>query len=135
MKVRNKAVLVLLGLYLVHAALERFDALVGDLIAGGLLFVIGFAMWLAKGMGAGDAKLMLPIGLFAGYLSLPIFAILLLLNSVILFILINLAARVGGNGRFWQRLKRMKREGKVPYALPLVVAAVPSMILGLYGPS
>lgn len=134
-KIRNKAVLALVALYMVHILLTRFEGIGGDLIAAGLLFFIGFVMWMTKGMAAGDTKLMIPIGLFVGYMALPIFGVLLLLVSIALFVAILLADKGKGQGPITVRLRRMKQDGKVPYALPLVFAAIPSIIMGQIGPT
>ena len=135
LKIRNFTVIVLILLYVIHILFMRLHGLPGDLMAGILLFLIGLGMWLVGGMGAGDAKLMFVIGLFTGYFALPIFAILLLLVSIVLFMLILIAAKTGRTTGVLGRLARMRREGHVPYAVPLVIAALPSMLLGLYGPS
>lgn len=134
LKVRNKAIIALLILYLFHIVMKQFEGVGGDLFAGGLLFFIGLMMWAAKGMGAGDAKLMFPIGLFVGYMALPIFGILLFLVAIIMYLVIQFSMKGEGQGVFFNRFRQMKQDGKVPFALPLVISAVPSIILGLYGP-
>lgn len=135
LKIRNFSVAVLILLFLLHSIMMRFHGLPGDLMAGILLFIIGLGLWLARGMGAGDVKLMFVIGLFTGYFALPVFGILLLLTSILLYILITICARFEFATGVGGRLARMKQDGKVPYAVPLTLAAIPSMLLGLYGPS
>lgn len=135
LKIRNFSVVVLVSLFFIHSILMRFHGLPGDLMAGILLFIIGLGMWLARGMGAGDVKLMFVIGLFTGYFALPVFGILLLVVSILLYLFIWLCDRLNFTSGIGGRLARMKREGKVPYAVPLTLAALPSMLLGLYGPS
>lgn len=135
LKIRNFTVVVLIGLYVVHALFMKLHGLPGDLMAGILLFLVGFGMWMAGGMGAGDVKLMFVIGLFTGYFALPIFAFLLFVTSVIFYLLILICGKSGRTSGLIGRLAQMKRDGKVPYAVPLTIAALPSMLLGLYGPS
>ena len=135
LKIRNFSVAVLLLLYLIHTIIMRFNGLPGDLMAGVLLFCIGLVMWLARGMGAGDVKLMFVIGLFTGYFALPVFGILLVLVSVIMYLVIWICAKADAKSGVTGRLAKMKHEGKVPYAVPLAIAALPAMLLGLYGPS
>lgn len=135
LKIRNFTVIVLILLYVIHILFTRLHGLPGDMMAGILLFLIGLGMWLVGAMGAGDAKLMFAIGLFTGYFALPIFAILLFVTTVILYLVILLCSKTGRTTGIIGRLARMKQEGKVPYAVPLTIAAIPSMLLGLYGPS
>ncbi|MDU8928281.1 prepilin peptidase [Alisedimentitalea sp. MJ-SS2] len=127
-KIRNKDVLVLLALYLPAQGLLFFPALTSDLFAGVLLFALGFTMWLLRSLGAGDAKLMFPLGLHIGYAELATFAAILFVFSVFLYAAIRLAAFSNLQSGLGGKLAQLKHEGRVPYAIPLCVAAVPAIL-------
>ncbi|MDA7427620.1 A24 family peptidase [Primorskyibacter aestuariivivens] len=128
LKIRNQAVLGMLGLYALLALSEGGRWFWTDLLAGAVLFLVGFVMWMMRGMGAGDVKLMLPLGMFVGLQGLGAFSLLLLAVSVVLFGTIKLAQwrqlEVGLGGR----IAEMGRSGKVPYAVVLSAAAVPVIL-------
>lgn len=128
--IHNRAVLVLLVLYLAWAALTGFASLAGDLAAGLILFLPGFAMWLLRLMGAGDVKLYFGLGLFMGMPGLGLFAALLLAVSVLFLLLLHGAARLG-TGRLPRRMKEIRASGKAPYAVIMCSAAIPVMLVRL----
>jgi prepilin peptidase CpaA len=137
-KIRNRTVIALVGLYTVTAGIGlsteaiRAEQLVNpitDLGAGALLFAIGFAMWAVKALGGGDAKLMLPVGLFVGWdyllpyaIGLVIFAI----GSVFLFRTPILYAF--GHTRIGLRLLEIRDTKQFPYGVIMVAA----LYLALY---
>lgn len=122
-RIRNQMVLLLIGLYLLFGLAQGWAHLRGDLLAGALLFVLGVGFWLAGLMGAGDAKLGLPVGLFCGLQGLAAYAVLLLALSAAMLVLIQLARRPGPRGsRIGRRLQEMAALGQVPYAIPMLGA-------------
>ena len=127
--IRNKIVLAMLALYLVAQGALFFPNWRPDLVAGGILFGIGLVMWLMRGLGAGDAKLMFPLGLHLSYVGLLPFSFLLLIVSVLLFVAIQLAFRLGATSGLGGWLARMKTSRRVPYGLVLAVAAIPVLTL------
>ena len=129
--IRNKVVITFLGLYLIAQGVLLFPHWIGDLVAGAVLFGVGFVMWLLRGLGAGDAKLMFPLGLHLGYTGLLPFSLLLLIVSTVLYVAIVIAARVAPAGRTGRWLAEMKSGGRVPYGLVLALSAVPVLILRL----
>ena len=127
--IRNQIVLAFLALYVVAQGALLFPHWTSDLLAGAVLFGIGFVMWLIRGLGAGDAKLMFPLGLHLGYMGLLPFSILLLVASVCLFAAITLAAALGATRGTGGWLAGMKSGGRVPYGLVLATSAIPVMVL------
>lgn len=128
-KIRNSVVLTLLGLYLVVAGISGFGSWQGDLIAGGLLFSVGFVMWMLRGLGAGDAKLMFPLGMLLGFDGLLPFAVLLMVFSVLLYVGIVISRALGARRGIGGWMAGMKTTGKVPYGVLLAIASVPVLLL------
>ncbi|MCA0941684.1 A24 family peptidase [Salipiger pacificus] len=127
--IRNGTVLALLALYVLAQGVLLFPTLRGDLVAGALLFGIGFVMWLLRGLGAGDAKLMLPLGMMLGMQGMLPFAALLMLLSVLLYLLLVICRAFGAERGLWGWLARMKTEGRVPYGVPLALASAPVIFI------
>lgn len=65
-KIPNKCVLAVLALFVVSAAVERGSTLISALEAGGIAFVVTFALYYFNIIGAGDCKLFAAVALFAG---------------------------------------------------------------------
>lgn len=127
LKVRNRAILILLGLYALWAALTGFDTLPGDAGAAALLSVIALAMWLVGAMGAGDVKLYAVLGLFIGLSHLGLFVILLLLMSVAFLIALRNSGKSTRGGQLNSRLREFNSTGKAPYAVLMCAAAIPAI--------
>ena len=126
-KIRNTVVLVLIALYLPAQGFLGFPDIWTDLAAGALLFVMGFVLWMMRGLGAGDVKLMFGLGLHLGWISLLPFAILLCLVSFVLYACIMIAHLLGARRGFGGWLAGLKATGSVPYGLVLAFASVPLM--------
>lgn len=125
-RVRNASVLGLFGIYAVFAlARAEFQPVLLDLSGGLLLFLLGLAFWLAKLMGAGDAKLFFPVGCLVSLHNLFGWSVLLLVCSIVLLALVKLPfplsmrhlAVIG-------RLDELRRGKKVPYAVPISLATI-----------
>lgn len=129
LKITNRSVLVLIAAYVLWSALNSFQGLVPDLVAGVLLFLIGLVMWLLRAMGAGDVKLYFAVGLYVGFHYLLIYASFLVITSFCFFIVIFLARRSSWTGRLGTRLREIAVSGKAPYAVPIVGAAVPAILI------
>ena len=123
LRIRNTAVLTLIGLYLVFALATGFEFFLSDLVAGGVLFGLGFLLWMLGLMGAGDAKLYLPVGLFAGFDGLLPYAVLVLLASGLFFAVIVIGSIIL-KGRFLigRRLQEIRISRKIPYSVPMATA-------------
>ena len=95
------------------------------ILAAVILTAIGVVAWAMGAMGAGDAKMGAPLGLLVGTGGLVPFAALLGMACVALLVAIALLGD-GRQGRGWRAaLGRMARERRVPFALPMVAAALP----------
>ena len=97
--------------------------------AAAILFTIGFVLWMGKMLGAGDVKLMFPVGLFTGLEYLLPFALGLIFVAVIALLAMKLPlpARLG-HTMVGMRLDEIRRSGKVPYGVVMVAA----LFLALY---
>lgn len=133
LKITNASVLLLLGLYVIWSALSGFSSLATDLIAGAALFVMSFLMWLGRMMGAGDVKLYAAIGGFVGLNHLMAYAILLLIGSLLFVAVIKVLGRRPSTNKFFSSLNKINQSGNAPYAVPMVFAAVPVILLRNFG--
>lgn len=73
-RIPNASVLVVLGLYVVLAAINRGVGVVSGLEAAVIAFAVTFALYWFNIVGAGDAKLFASVALFAGLAGLPMLA-------------------------------------------------------------
>ena len=130
-KIENGTVLALIAVFPFYA----FAALrVGDtwplsmnvpwaLAAGVVLFGSGFLLWQFRMLGAGDAKLMFPIGLFLGWQGIPPFALGLILFAIVALLFLKVPLPYGlGNTLAGGRLNEIRESGKVPYGVIMVAA-------------
>jgi prepilin peptidase CpaA len=74
-KIPNRAVLAVLGLFVVWSAFAHGAGLVSGLEAGAISFAVGYGLYAFGIMGAGDAKLFAAVSLFTGLPLLPLFAV------------------------------------------------------------
>lgn len=140
-KIRNGTVLALIAVYVVLAAANylwryRYSgtlpaghlSLASDLGAALLLFAVGFALWLVRMLGAGDAKLFFPLGLFIGFHHLLLFAIILALAAVVVTLALKFRIPIQYHGLpYVARLEEIRSTGKVPYAVLMAAAALVAM--------
>lgn len=130
-KIENATVLALIAVFPFYA----FAALrVGDawplsvnvpwaLAAGMVLFSTGFVLWQFKMLGAGDVKLMFPIGLFLGWQGIMTFAVGLILFAIVALLFLKAPLPYGlGNTLAGRRLNEIRESGKVPYGVIMVAA-------------
>lgn len=132
-RIKNRDVLILSGLVAVLLLLRGIEGPVSvvlpDLAAGALLFALGFLMWLIGAMGAGDVKLYLPLGVLIGWALLPIYVVFLLVASVLMLVAVWLGRRFPSDrGRFRARLTDIARTKAVPYAVPMVLGAILTLL-------
>lgn len=124
-RISNRSVLILLGLYFIYALAGGFGDISSDLAAGGVLFGLGFVFWLTGLMGAGDAKLYLPVGLLVGWLSLFSFTIYLLIFSLLLLVLFRFPIPLPFRHiLLLHRLDEIRQNEKLPYGLPITFSAI-----------
>lgn len=130
-KIPNKIVWALILLFAIYAACRPYVSaewfppvhILSALGAGALLFATGFLLWQFKLLGAGDAKLMFPIGLFLGWNNLMSYALFLVGFALIAMLLLRFPLPYG-LARTWpgMRLNEIRRTGKVPYGIVMVAA-------------
>jgi prepilin peptidase CpaA len=133
-RVRNVSVLSLLAVYVVYAvARGSFQLVLDDMAGGFLLLVLGVAYWLAKLMGAGDAKLFFAVGCWVGLNDLLGWSILLLLLSFGLLALVKVPFPKGMRDlSVVRRLDELRRGKKVPYAVPISLATVITLLPNVF---
>ncbi|WP_160006953.1 prepilin peptidase [Thalassococcus halodurans] len=125
LRIPNKMVLLLLAQYFVWASLTGFATIIGDLVAGTVLFLIALISWLFRMMGAGDVKLYVALGMFIGFDHLSLYVVLLFLISVVFVVLIRLSKFVN----LGPRMNEIRTSGKAPYAVPMCFAAIPAILV------
>jgi len=124
-RIQNKYVLTLIGIYLIYAHSGQYITIGFDLIAGFILFGLGVGFWLFGLMGAGDAKLYFPVGLFVGFTSLNIYAVYLVIFSLLLWLLIKLPIPLPFQHMFLSiRFDELRKGKQVPYAIPITFSAI-----------
>lgn len=131
LKVRNRSLVALIAIYIAASLVHGAASLPGDLVAGVVLFGIGFVSWKLRIMGGGDVKLFFVLGIYLGFDGLGPFAVLLMVVSVLVYAVIQVVGRFAApdtSGGFIGRIKAMGVDHKVPYAVVLVAAALPIII-------
>lgn len=130
LRISNRDVAVLLVLAALTRAALGFPGGWADLAAGLILFGLGIVFWLLRMMGAGDAKLYLPLGVLIGWQGLLPFALLLLPVSVGVLGLMALGRRMlPPASRLRQRLQAIAARRAIPYGVPMVIAAIIVLII------
>jgi len=74
-RIPNRAVLSVLGLFVLWTAANGGAGLLSAVVAGAIAFAVGYGLYVFKIVGAGDAKLFSALALFAGLSHLPLFAL------------------------------------------------------------
>jgi prepilin peptidase CpaA len=124
-KITNAAVLALSACGLVAYGIAGFDGLWGGLLAGVLFFGITFPFWLAHMTGAGDVKLIAVTGFVIGFDDIFSLAVLTLLFSLLMLIALSYARYVLFiPAALNRRLAEILQAGRVPYGVPISLAAV-----------
>lgn len=104
-KIRNELILVLFGLYVVHALLSGrwtdvdWTTLAFDLAIPVLMFAISLVFYARGGIAGGDVKLVTICALWAGYNGGEVFAILLLGFAIVQAILVRFGLMPTKNGK------------------------------------
>ena len=136
-KIENRNVLWLILAYASYAGaslladpLSNNVNLQFDLLSALLLFATGFIFWQLRLFGAGDAKLMFPVGLFVGWNMLLAFA----LNLALFAVLVTLALKLPfpfrlENTFIGSRIDEIRKSNKVPYGVILVCALYLSLVM------
>ncbi len=134
-RIRNRSVLILLGLYVAFAVSRgSFVPVPMDLAGGLLLFVLGFVFWLLKLVGAGDAKLYFAVGCWVSLPNLAGWAILLLICSIVMFALVRVPFPLPMRHlKVVMRLDELRGGKQVPYAVPITFATVIALLPNAFG--
>lgn len=94
-----------------------------------LLFILGVLFWLARAMGAGDAKLFFPLGILIGWQGVAVFAIALLPFSLVFLALARMGRRGWlGQGPLGVRLGEIGAARGIPYGVPMAFAAAAATV-------
>ncbi|MQW88256.1 prepilin peptidase [Sinorhizobium saheli] len=114
----------------VGAALFSSTGIAGDIGAGLLLFILGFALWSFRLFGAGDAKLFLPIGLFLGWHGMLPFAVFLLIGGIATLLALKLPMPLQlAHYSVAMRIEEIRSTRKIPYGVIMVIAALTTMTM------
>nr|WP_275116213.1 prepilin peptidase [Aliiroseovarius subalbicans] len=124
LKISNFEVIILTLIALVASVLGGTSLVLPHVLAGLLLFFIGFSFWLLGGLGGGDAKLFFPIGVLIGWHGLAGFAVILLLASFLSALVVRYSHSLKGDGPLVRRLQEIQASGKFPFGVPMGLAGV-----------
>ena len=136
-KIRNIHIYMLVILFFLNhvlvslAGIDTFwrPTLPSSIAASGLLFALGFTLWAFKLLGAGDAKLLAPIGLFLGWSNMIKYSLFLLLFAIVAGIALRyplpMAVKMTRTG---MRLAEIRQTGKVPYGVLMVAALFATLL-------
>lgn len=124
-KITNATILSLLAIGCAAKFVIGSSTILPDLITAGLLFALTFVFWLARALGAGDVKLLTVSGFIIGSGNILEFAVYILAFSFLLLV----AAAFSGFLLFLptvvnQQLVAIIQKGKVPYGVPISLAAI-----------
>lgn len=129
LRISNADVAIMLCLAVLTRAALGFPGGWSDLAAGLILFVLGVVFWLLRMMGAGDAKLYLPLGILIGWQGLLPFAVLLLPFSVLFLGMMAAGPRLLPQGSaVGGRMADIRARRTIPYGVPMAATAIAVMI-------
>jgi prepilin peptidase CpaA len=133
LKIRNGTVLAILATALIGALLVGLPALASSILVGLALFAITLPFWLISGkvVGAGDVKLLAVTGVVAGLSQVFLFAVYLIMYSLVLIVLTfylrNILLLPLGLS---ERLTHFASQNRVPYGVPIALSAITMIISG-----
>jgi len=125
-KIRNELILVLIGLFVLHAFLSgRWVFAHWNLTLAALMLAVMFYFYAQGWMGGGDVK-MLAVGfLWIGFDCALVFAILLVIFSIVQAV----AAKFG-----WIRVQEVGDQKRIPFAPSVAGALIVCFMLGCLQP-
>ena len=125
-KIRNEAILVLAGLFAVHALLSgRWVSAHWNLAFAALMFCIMLYFYAHKLMGGGDVKILTVAFLWVGLLCALPFAVLLAIFAAVHVV----AAKLG-----WAEVQQADGKKRIPLAPSVAAALISCFILGCLQP-
>jgi prepilin peptidase CpaA len=124
-RITNLAAFALLACSIAAYANNGFDDLLPGLLAGTLLFGVAFPFWLARQTGAGDVKLLAVTGFVIGMDHVLLLAVLILVFFILMLLAMSYARHVAFiPAAVRKRLADIRRRGRVPYGVPISLAAI-----------
>ncbi|OMQ46675.1 prepilin peptidase [Ensifer sp. 1H6] len=142
-RIPNEVVLALVAIYVFGAAasllttqdigatLFSLDGIGGAVAAGLLLLALGVVLWAFRLFGAGDAKLLLPIGLFVGWHGMLPFSLFLLLGGIVVMLALKLPVPLAfAHYAVIMRVQEIRTSRKIPYGVIMVFATLVTLALG-----
>ena len=99
-----------------------------DITAAVFLFLIGFCLWMLRMLGAGDAKLLFPIGLFTGWDYMLPFAMGLIALGTIALAVLKLPLPAGREqSKIRARVREIRETGRIPYGVIMTGALLAAL--------
>jgi prepilin peptidase CpaA len=125
-KIRNELILVLAGLFFVHALLSgRWVSAHWNLAFAALMFCVMLSFYAQKLMGGGDVKILTIAFLWVGFLCALPFAVLLAIFAALHVV----AAKFG-----WAKVQLVGDKQRIPLAPSVAAALILCFILGCLQP-
>jgi prepilin peptidase CpaA len=125
-KIRNELILVLAGLFVVHAVLSgRWVSAHWNLAFAGLMFGLMLYFYTQKLMGGGDVKILTVGFLWIGFPCALPFAVLLAV-----FAAVHVAAAKFG----WVKVQQVAKQKRIPLAPSVAAALILCFMLGCLEP-
>jgi len=136
-RIPNMAIIVLLGLFGIAAGLAAANDVpvpwLDHVAAGVLSLLAGLLLYGYRQMGAGDAKLLAVMALWAGLSRLLPLLFAWAVSALVLLAVILLARRLVQERPFWETSKLprvLRRRENIPYGLGIVLGAI--MVSGAF---
>jgi len=131
-KIPNRAVLAVVVLYLIWTIVHRGHDLPPDAAAGAIALVVGYGLYAAGMVGAGDSKLFAATTLFAGVTLLPAFAVATALAGGVMAV-----GSIASRPRRALVMMTLKGEGDdgrgIPYGVAIAVGGISVVWLRICG--
>lgn len=130
LKIRNEAVFALAIVAGVASLLQGATYFGAAVLIGGVFFAVTFPLWLLGTIGAGDVKLIAVSGVAVGPSDVFVFSTLILIFSLLTLVVISYARHIALLPVVLsRRLTTFLSEGRIPYGLPIALAAI--TVIGL----
>lgn len=136
-RIPNMAIIVLLGLFGIAAGLAAVNHVpvpwFDHVAAGTVSLVVGLLLYGYRQMGAGDAKLLAVMALWAGLSRLIPLLFAWAVSALVLLAVILSARRIVDARPIWEKSKMprvLRRRESIPYGLGIVLGAI--MVSGAF---